>query len=178
MELNNHQSKKSNDQQKDDLLKSSLNFTKTPADHLAVYIINVLGSMVFLLFCVITFTVWICWNLNIIPGLKPFDPFPFSTLEMSVSIFAVILSVSVLINQNRQGRIEKVRQQVEFEVNVRAEHEITKILALVHDMHQKMGLKMPEDDELEQMKKKTDIREIQQSVNEQQIDTESIKTDK
>nr|WP_067055092.1 DUF1003 domain-containing protein [Mucilaginibacter sp. L294] len=159
-------------------LKSSLNFTKTATDKLAVFIINLLGSMLFLLCCLITFTVWICWNMNLIPGLEPFDPFPFSTLEMSVSIFAIVLSVSVLINQNRQGRIEKIRQQVEFEVNVRAEHEITKMMALVHDIHQKMGLSTQDDQELEEMKEKTDINEIQQHVDEKQSEAESLSSDK
>lgn len=159
-------------------LKSSLNFTKTLTDKLAVFIINILGSMLFLLCCIVIFALWISWNIRLIPGLKPFDPFPFSTLEMSVSIFAIILSVSVLINQNRQGRIEKIRQQVEFEVNVRAEHEITKILGLIHEIHQKMGLSSQHDEELEQMKEKTNINEIQRSVDEKQTDAESLSSDK
>ena len=168
------ESSENQQENKDAKLKSSLNFTKTLTDKLAVFVINVLGSMIFLLCCIITFAIWICWNTHLIPGVKAFDPFPFSTLEMSVSIFAIILSVSVLINQNRQGRIEKIRQQVEFEVNVRAEHEITKILSLIHDMHLKMGLSTQNDQELEQMKEKTDINDIQQSVDEKQNDSESL----
>lgn len=159
-------------------LKSSLNFTKTATDKLAVLVINLFGSMLFLLCCLIVFSAWICWNMNLIPGLKPFDPFPFSTLEMSVSIFAIILSVSVLINQNRQGRIEKIREQVEFEVNVRAEHEITKMMTLIHEMHQKMGLSARDDRELEEMKEKTDIGEIQQHVDEKQSEADSLTSDK
>lgn len=159
-------------------LKSSLNFTKTLTDKLAVLIINILGSMLFLLCCIATFAIWICWNTHLIPGVKSFDPFPFSTLEMSVSIFAIILSVSVLINQNRQGRIEKIRQQVEFEVNVRAEHEITKILSLVHDIHLKMGLSTLQDQEIERMKERTDIIEIQQSVDKKETGSESLNSEK
>lgn len=120
-------------------LKSSLPFTETLTDKLAMLIMNSLGSLMFLLLAVSIFTFWIVWNIGVIHGLKPFDPFPFPTLEMSVSILAIVLSISVLINQNRQNRIEKIRQQVEFEVNVRAEHETILILELFHEMHQKWG---------------------------------------
>ena len=144
-------------------LKSSLDFTKTRTDHITVFIINVLGSMKFLLSCFIIFTVWICWNINMLP-LKPFDPFPFPILEMAVSLFAIILSVSVLINQNRQGRIETIRQQVEFEVNVRAEEEITKILNMVHEIHQHLGINTTTDQQLEEMKEPTDIKQIHRAI--------------
>jgi uncharacterized membrane protein len=89
---------------------------------------------------------------------------------MSVSIFAIILSISVLINQNRQGRIEKIRQQVEFEVNVRAESEVTKILNMLHDIHHDMSLNGQEGKELEKMKKQTDLKEIHKSVHDKQTD--------
>lgn len=145
-------------------LKSSLDFTKTPADKFAVLLVQALGSIKFLLFCLVIFVVWICWNLNLFSPLKPFDPFPFPILEMAVSIFAIILSVSVLINQNRQGRIEKIQQQVEFEVNVRAENEVTKMLNLLHDIHKKLGIKTHADVELEEMMSPTDIKQIHKSL--------------
>jgi uncharacterized membrane protein len=162
---------KSNPQ--DPQLYSSLNFTKTTTDKLAVFITRIFGSMTFLLICIVFFALWICWNAHLIPALKPFDPFPFSTLEMAVSIFAVILSVSVLINQNRQSQIEKTRQQVEFEVNVRAESEITKVLHMLHDIHLKLGISNAVDQELEQMKQQTDIHEIHQSVDDKQSNADS-----
>jgi uncharacterized membrane protein len=161
----------------DDQLKSSLNFTRTKTDKLAVFIINILGSLTFLLICVLIFGAWICWNTHIIPGVKAFDPFPFSTLEMSVSIFAIILSISVLINQNRQGRIEKIKQQVEFEINVRAENEITKVLQMLHEIHIKLGLNTKDDQELEKMKRETNINQIHQSVDEKQKDADSAAPD-
>jgi uncharacterized membrane protein len=158
-------------------LQSSLNFTRSKTDKLAVFIAGSLGSMQFLIFSILIFIVWICWNTSLIPGLTPFDRFPFPTLEMVVSIFAIILSISVLINQNRQGRIEKIRQQVEFEVNVRAESEITKVLHMLHDIHLKLGINNAEDKELEKMKEQTNITEIHQSINEKQTNADSAMSD-
>jgi len=155
-----------NDNQTDKELKSSLNFTKTKTDRLAVFIIEILGSMAFLVTCLLVFVLWICWNVNLFPGLRPFDPFPFPILEMAVSLFAIVLSVSVLINQNRQGRIDKISHQVEFEVNVRAENEITKALKMLHEIHQHLGLATKKDEELEEMKEQIDITEIHQKLDE------------
>jgi uncharacterized membrane protein len=155
------QTKKTEEEQE---LKSSLDFTKTLTDQVAVFITDILGSMKFLVFCIFLFIIWICLNLHFLPPIKPFDPFPFPILEMLVSLFAIVLSVSVLINQNRQGRIEKIRKQVEFEVNVRAENEVTKILNMLHEMHQQMGLSSKEDKELEEMKETTDVKMIHQAL--------------
>lgn len=156
------------------MLKSSLDFTKTWTDHFAVFIIRVFGSIGFLASCIIFFILWISWNLNFFKPLKSFDTFPFYTLQMVVSLFAIVLSVCVLINQNRQGRIEKIRQQIEFEINVRAEDEITKILNMVHEIHQKMGLEDKHDEDLEIMKERTDIKQIHQTLNDKESERESL----
>lgn len=158
---------KKQSRQTDAQLKSSLDFTKTKADKFVVFLVEILGSLKFLLLCVLLFVVWICWNLNFYPLLKPFDPFPFPILEMAVSLFSIILSVSVLINQNRQGRIEKIQKQVEFEVNVRAEGEVTKMLNMLHEIHHKLGLSATPDKELEEMKAPTDLEQIQQCLDDE-----------
>jgi uncharacterized membrane protein len=84
----------------------------------------VAGDIRFVYFSAIWFFVWIVWNTNIIPGLKPFDPFPFGLLTMVVSLEAIFLSLFVLISQNRQASREKVRNDVEYETNIKAEIEI------------------------------------------------------
>ncbi|SDF74890.1 Uncharacterized membrane protein [Mucilaginibacter pineti] len=149
-------------------LRSSLDFTKTWTDHVTVFLIDTLGSMRFLICCALFFCLWILWNIHFVSFLKPFDPFPFPILEMSVSIFAIILSVSVLINQNRQSRIETIRSQVEFEVNVRAEEEVTRILAMVHEIHQHLGLRSVHDEQIDEMKESTDLKKIQRTVGRQE----------
>jgi uncharacterized membrane protein len=151
----------------DSNLKSALEFTKTPTDKFTIFTTSILGSMAFLLGSLAFFTVWIIYNLF---GPSPFDRFPFPALEMVVSLFAIILSVTVLINQNRQGHMDKTRQQVDFEVNVRAEHEITKVLSMLHEIHHKMGINSGDDDkELQEMKEITDVKQIHQTIDEEQL---------
>ena len=141
-------------------IKSILEFNETWIDKVATTITNTFGSMRFLGLCLVVFLLWIAWNLNVLPVLKPFDPYPFQMLTMIVSIFAIILSISVLISQNREGKRDMIRQQVEFEVNIRAESEITKMLIMLHEIHKKLGITNTVDTELEKMKAETDIHEI------------------
>ena len=54
-----------------------------------------------------------------------FEPFPFGLLTMIVSLEAIFLSYFVLIPQNRQAVKDHLRSDVEYEVNIKAEMEIT-----------------------------------------------------
>jgi uncharacterized membrane protein len=138
---------------------------KHRTDGLSLFITNTFGSIAFLFICAAFVICWISCNLNLIPYVKPFDPFPFPELEMVVSIFAIILSVSVLISQKRQARLEKIHQQVEFEINVTAEKEITKVLEMLHAIQKKLGIEQT-DAELEKMMARTDLEELHRDAEE------------
>jgi uncharacterized membrane protein len=86
------------------------------------------GSMPFLLLHTLWFTVWISLNTLLLPrnpdGTRGFDPFPFGLLTMIVSLEAIFLSCFVLISANRQAEKDKVRADIEYEVNIKAELEV------------------------------------------------------
>ena len=84
---------------------------------------------------------------------------------MSVSLEAIFLSIIVLISQNRQGRIADIRQQMDFEIDVRAEEEITKMLYVLDDIWQATGI-AKRDPELELMKLRLDLNQIQKQAEE------------
>jgi uncharacterized membrane protein len=102
-------------------------FNQRVADFFAA----VAGDIRFVYACAIWFFVWITLNMNIIPGLEAFDPFPFGLLTMVVSLLAIFLATFVLVSQNRQAEREKVRNDIEYEVNIKAEVEI-------RDLHEKV----------------------------------------
>lgn len=81
------------------------------------------GSMPFLLSHTAWFSIWIVLN-TLILGDRSFDPFPFGLLTMIVSLEAIFLACFVLISQNRQAAKDKVRSDIEYEVNVKAELEV------------------------------------------------------
>lgn len=70
------------------------------------------------------FFFWIVWNSGMLPSVTPFDPFPYGLLTMIVSLEAIFLSLFVLISQNRQAERDRVRNEIEYQVNVKAELEI------------------------------------------------------
>jgi uncharacterized membrane protein len=81
------------------------------------------GSMWFLAITAIWFTAWIA--VNMLPlGVPVFDPYPFGLLTMIVSLEAIFLSCFVLISQNRQAEKDRVRSNIEYEVNIKAELEV------------------------------------------------------
>lgn len=81
------------------------------------------GSMPFLIINGGWFIIWIV--VNTFPlGIPAFDPYPFGLLTMIVSLEAIFLSCFVLISQNRQAQKDKVRADIEYEVNIKAELEV------------------------------------------------------
>jgi uncharacterized membrane protein len=85
------------------------------------------GSIPFLLIHCVLFFLWIVLNAGPLVGRLPhtgFDPFPFGLLTMVVSLEAIILSVFVLLSQNRQAARDKVRNDIEYGINLKAELEI------------------------------------------------------
>ncbi len=86
----------------------------------------------------ILFAIWIIINVGLLPFVRPFDPYPFGFLTMSVSLEAIFLSLFVLISQNRQAARDKVRNDIEYEVNIRAEQEIRGLHRRIEELEQIM----------------------------------------
>ena len=95
----------------------------SPLQRIADWISWFSGSMSFLLLNALWFVIWIA--LNTLPlGVPQFDPYPFGLLTMIVSLEAIFLSCFVLISQNRQAEKDRVRSDIEYEVNIKAELEV------------------------------------------------------
>ncbi|HJY28580.1 MAG TPA: DUF1003 domain-containing protein [Pyrinomonadaceae bacterium] len=95
----------------------------TPLQRVADWIAWFSGSMPFLIINGAWFVIWIL--LNTMPfGFTKFDPYPFGLLTMIVSLEAIFLSCFVLVSQNRQAEKDRVRADIEYEVNVKAEMEV------------------------------------------------------
>jgi uncharacterized membrane protein len=95
------------------------------------------GSMWFLLINAVWFAVWIA--VNTLPlGVPAFDPYPFGLLTMIVSLEAIFLSCFVLISQNRQAEKDRVRADIEYEVNIKAELEVAHLHEKTDRIHAEM----------------------------------------
>ncbi len=102
------------------------------------FLTTLAGDIRFVYFNIIWFGSWIVLNTNIIPGVEAFDPFPFGLLTMIVSLEAIFLSLFVLISQNRQAARDKVRNDIEYAVNIKAELEIRGLHDKVEELQELM----------------------------------------
>jgi CRP/FNR family transcriptional regulator, cyclic AMP receptor protein len=123
--------------------------TLTPLIRMADWIAWFSGSMPFLALNILWFSSWIIINTFDV-GLPQFDPYPFGLLTMIVSLEAIFLSIFVLISQNRQAEKDRVRSNIDYEVNVKAEMEI----AHLHDKTDRLNERMLET--LERLERKID----------------------
>ena len=99
------------------------------------------GSMLFLILHAVWFLVWIVANTVPAPETQ-FDPFPFGLLTMIVSLEAIFLSTVVLISQNRQVEKDRLRSDIEYEVNIKAELEIAHLHEKADHIYEEMVARM------------------------------------
>lgn len=100
---------------------------RTITEKVADKITQIFGSIYFAAGNALFFVGWITVNLDIIPNIKPFDAYPFGLLTMIVSLEAILLSIFVLMSQNRQAVKDRLMLNNDYFVNVRTEVELRKL---------------------------------------------------
>ncbi|HKN74510.1 MAG TPA: DUF1003 domain-containing protein [Candidatus Acidoferrum sp.] len=103
-------------------------------------VVRFIGSPKFLLLHVILVAAWSAVNLNLIAGVKAFDPFPFGILALFVSSESVFLTIFVLISQNRMSRQAERRAHLDLQVGMLAEQELTTVLQMLQKLCQHAGV--------------------------------------
>jgi uncharacterized membrane protein len=148
-------------------IKAKADEKRSFIDILADRTTALLGSNVFLFVNLLMFISWIVINTGQIPGIEPFDEFPFSLLTTSVSLEAIILAILVLISQNRASKVADLREEVQLQVNVITEEEITRMMWMLVLLLQKNGIPIPEDKRLQEMLRETDVEKIEKRMEKQ-----------
>jgi len=110
------------------------------------------GSMAFVYFHVAWFGFWILANTGWF-GVRKFDPFPYGLLTMVVSLEAIFLSAFVLISQNRLSDEADQRADLDLQIGLLTEHELTKVLQMMDEIRTHLGLGDVQDEELKELKK-------------------------
>lgn len=122
------------------------------------------GTVWFLTVNAVLFFGWIFFNSGLIPNFQVFDPYPYGLLTTVVSLEAIFLSIIVLISQNRASEIDELREELDLQINIRAESEITRVLNMLDEIHDHLGLPPEDDAELRRMKEKTNINDIRNDL--------------
>jgi uncharacterized membrane protein len=108
------------------------------------------GSMRFVYIHLLMFGLWIFINLGWLPIIPKFDP-SFVVLAMVASVEAIFLSTFVLISQNRMAALADKRADLDLQVSLLAEHEVTRLITLVAAMAERMGIDQAHDPELSEL---------------------------
>jgi uncharacterized membrane protein len=104
---------------------------------------------------------WGLLNLRIIPGFKPFDPFPFGMLALIISSESVFLTIFVLISQGRMSRQSEQRSHLDLQVGMLSEQELTTILQMLQKLCQHMGVNVEASkQEIQSFSKSTDVHKL------------------
>ncbi|GGF11512.1 DUF1003 domain-containing protein [Hymenobacter cavernae] len=122
---------------------------RTWQNKLADAVTSFTGSMSFVFIHLALFGLWIVWNLGWL-GLKPFDP-SFVVLAMFASVEAIFLSTFVLISQNRMAEMADQRANLDLQVSLLSEHEITRLITLVTEIAKKMDIAEAHDPEIDEL---------------------------
>jgi uncharacterized membrane protein len=122
---------------------------KTWQDRLADSITAFAGSMRFVLVHLVLYGLWLVWNLGWL-GVEPFDP-SFVVLAMVASVEAIFLSTFVMISQNRMALQADKRADLDLQVSLLAEHEITHLVILVTEIARKMDIAAADDPEIPEL---------------------------
>ena len=126
---------------------------RSAQDRVADVITRFTGSMLFVYIHLAIYGAWIFTNLGWVPGLggmKDFDK-GFTVLAMEASVEAIFLSTFVLISQNRMQTLSDKRADLDLQVSLLSEHEVTELIRLVRDMAAKMGVAEATNPELDEL---------------------------
>ncbi|SDB67306.1 DUF1003 domain-containing protein [Belnapia rosea] len=106
------------------------------------------GSMRFVYLHLALYGAWILVNLGLVPGVPRFDP-SFVILAMEASVEAIFLSTFVLISQNRMAAAAAKRADLDLQISMLAEHEVTKLAEMLADITDHLGIKPRSRPEIE-----------------------------
>jgi len=78
-------------------------------------------------------------SINVLLSHKAWDPYPFILLNLFLSMLAAIQAPVIMMSQNRQDTKDRVRGELDYDVNVRAESEIQALSSKLHLLSDKLG---------------------------------------
>lgn len=130
------------------------------ADRIASAVTAFTGSMRFVWIHVVVFGGWVLANLKLLPAVPAWDE-SFIILGTSASIEAIFLSTFILITQNRMAELNSRRADLDVQISLLAEHEITRLASLVAAIAVKLGVDVPVNEE--------ELREITRDIAPEQV---------
>jgi uncharacterized membrane protein len=143
----------------------------TAQERFAHRMTDFVGSMGFLYIHVALIAAWVTVNLGLLPGVAPFDP-TFVMLATVASVEAIFLTTFVLISQNRNSAMADRRARLDLQINLLAEHEITRLLSMVRAIAREMGIEEGENPELSELEREVAPEAVLEELMEEEKEKE------
>jgi uncharacterized membrane protein len=115
-----------------DIIEEEATFGERVADAVAAFG----GSWTFIIVCLAALTVYTAVNLML--GPSGWDPYPFILLNLMLSMLAALQAPVIMMSQNRQDTKDRLRGELDFAVNRRAEAEVQALSRKLNDLAEKM----------------------------------------
>ena len=147
---------------------------RSRAERVSEWVTSTAGRGGLLLGHVLWFGGWAAVNLGAIPGVRPFDSFPFPILTATVSLEAIFLALFVLSSQNRLATQADKRAHLNLQVDLLAEREMTAVLQLLNSIATHLGVAHAAGShELQELARKTDVQELTSKLDDELSSTAS-----
>jgi CRP/FNR family cyclic AMP-dependent transcriptional regulator len=116
----------------------------TFADRAADKIARFGGSWKFIIFSMTLFGIWMAANVMLLRA-QPFDPFPFTLLNLVLGIMAALQAPIIMMSQNREAGKDRVRADLDYQVNLKNEMLLGEILRILKKREHEELLGIGED---------------------------------
>jgi CRP/FNR family cyclic AMP-dependent transcriptional regulator len=116
-----------------DLIEEEMTFGQRIADKVATFG----GSWTFILTFLAVLIVYTSVNIGL--GHRAWDPYPYILLNLFLSMLAAIQAPVIMMSQNRQDTKDRVRGELDFDVNRRAESEIQGLSRKLNQLSEKLA---------------------------------------
>ena len=134
-------------------------------ERIAATITAFAGSMKFVYLHLIVYGTWVLVNLPVSPHWLRFDP-TFVILAMEASVEAIFISTFILITQNRMQAISETRNNLDLQISLLAEHEVTRLLRLVQQIADKVGATEAHGTDLEELTRDVQPEKVLEKIEE------------
>ena len=114
------------------VLSQDWSFGQRAADKLT----SIMGSWFFIIFFTVFITAWM--SVNVLAWINNWDPYPFILLNLILSCLAAFQAPIILMSQNRENQKDRLRAQYDYQVNRKAEREISEIIKKLNRIERKI----------------------------------------
>jgi uncharacterized membrane protein len=132
--------------------EQSLSWSERTAQFISAFA----GSMKFVFLHTLLYGAWIFVNLPSVPAFIPkFDP-TFVVLAMFASVESIFLSTFILITQNRMMKLADRRADLNLQISLLSEHEVTRLVQMTAAISTRLGLSEGKSPDIAELSK--DVR--------------------